>query len=198
MPAPHELVGAPLTLWIAPTGTAYPTLQTVDGSIAGTWVKLGALGSKSYDDGGVEVLTPQTIETFTGAGGTAPRKAFRTEEGLALALTLADISPEQFALAMNNAAVTTVAAGASTAGQKHFSLLRGVNVAQHALLARGQSPVDNALVLQWEVPTCFQSGDVSPTFDKGKPAGLAVEFTALEVTENVFGTVRHQTAVPSS
>lgn len=191
MPAPHEIIASPLTLYVADVGTAFPK---IDEAPAEAWLKLGALGAKNYTDDGVTVSTSQTVETFIPAGSTAPRKAFRTEEGLAMGFTLVDLSPEQFAEILDRAAITTVAKGAEKAGEKSFSMLRGLGVQQYALLARGESTVDNDLASQYEWPTVYQSGDASPVYTKGEPAGLDVEFTALEVEEGEFGDIRIQTA----
>jgi hypothetical protein len=191
MPAPHEIIASPLTLYVAEVGTAFPK---IDAAPAGAWLKLGALGAKNYTDDGVTVTTSQTVETFIPAGSTAPRKAFRTEEGLAMGFTLVDLSPEQFAKVLDEAAITTVVAAAGKAGEKSFSMLRGLGVQQYALLARGESTVDNELASQYEWPTVYQSGDPSPVYTKGEPAGLDVEFTALEVEDGEFGDIRIQTA----
>ena len=107
MPAPHQITAFPLTIYVAPTGEAMPN---VDEAPAGNWLKLGTAGAKDYAEEGVTVTHSQTIETFTGAESTAPRKAFRTEEGLVLAFTLSDLSPEQFATILDDASVTTTAA----------------------------------------------------------------------------------------
>lgn len=191
MPAPHEIIASPLTLYLAAVGSTFPAIDAEPD--ARDWFKLGAEGDKNYDEEGVTATHSQTVETFTGAGGTAPRKAFRTEEGLVLGFTLVDLSTDQYAKVLDDAAVTTVAKGVGRAGEKSFSLLRGVSVQQFALLARGESTEDNALNLQYEWPTVFQSGEPAPVFTKGEPAGLAVEFTALEVVAGEFGDIRIQT-----
>ena len=50
-----------------------------------------------------------------------------------------------------------------------------------ALLARGLSPYNEALAMQYCVPRCFQSGAPAPVFRKGGTgAGLALTFEALE------------------
>lgn len=187
MPAPHEIVAFPLTVYVAPTGTAFPAINAAP---AGAWFLLGTSGARNYDEAGVNVTESQTVETFTGASSTAPRKAFRTAEGLVLGFTLVDLTPEQYAKVLDDVAVTNVV---GPPGHKAFAQLRGVDVKTYALLARGESSVDNALNMQFEWPTVFQSGDPAPAFSKGAPAGLAVEFTALEVVANAFGTVRTQT-----
>lgn len=195
MPAPHQITASPLTVYLAPTGETFPE---VDAAPAGNWVKLGTEGAKDYNEEGVTVTLSETVETFTGAESTAPRKAFRTEEGLVLAFMLADLSPEQYALILDDATVTTTPAGASQPGEKEIDLLRGISVHQYALLAKGESTVDNALALQYEWPTVFQSGSPAPVHAKGAPAALAVEFTALEVTAGNFGNLKIQTAVATS
>lgn len=192
MSAPNEITAAPLTLWLAKVGTAYPK---IDGAPAEPWVKLGTEGDRNYDEDGVSTAHTQNIETFTPAGSTAPRKAFRTSEGLTMGFNLVDLSTAQFALILDEAAVTTQAAEATKAGTKSFDLLRGTDVKTWALLARGQSPEDNDLTIQYQWPTVFQSGEPSPVHTKGKPAMLAVEFTALEVTAGEFGEIIEQTAV---
>lgn len=197
MPAPHQITAYPLTVYLAPTGTAFPEIDDAEGAFDAAWITLGTEGNLDYEADGVSVGTPQTVETFTGAGSTAPRKAFRTDEGLTLGFTLVDLSPDQFALVMDDATVTTTAAGAGQAGHKAFSLKRGLDVETFALLARGQSTVNNALNLQFAWPTVFQSGEPAPQFQKGTPAGLAVEFTALEVTADNFGDIDVATAAAS-
>ena len=195
LPAPHEVIVFPLTVYAAPTGTRYPTVDAAEGTFDPAWVKLGTQGARNYDDGGVTATHQQTTATFTGAAATAPRKAFRTAEGFTLGFSLVDLSPAQYALQLDSATITTIAASRGVAGEQNFQVLRGVNVRQFALLARGQSAVDNTLNLQIEAPTVFQSADPAPVFQKGGPAMLAVEYTALEVTAGVFVTVREQTAV---
>jgi hypothetical protein len=115
------------------------------------------------------------------AGSTGQRKAFRTEEDLTFALTLMDISLEQYALAINGNDVATTAAGVGTAGFKALKLYRGVQVETMALLVRGvASAYGDGWNAQYEIPVCYQSGDAEPVFTKGEPAGVALEFTALE------------------
>lgn len=185
-------------MFVAPTGTDFPEIDDAEGSFDAAWVKLGAEGSKNYEESGVTVTHSQTIETFTGAGSTAPRKAFRTEEGLVLGFTLVDLSAEQYAEILDDASVTTTAAGVGEAGKKEFSLLRGLGVQQYALLGRGESTEDNELNLQYQWPTVYQSGEPAPAYAKGDPAALEVEFTALEVVAGEFGELHIQTDAPSS
>ena len=195
MPEPHEVIAFPLTIFLAPVGTAFPD---IDEEPAVDWIKVGSEGPYNYEDDGVTVTNSQTIETFTGAAGTIARKAWRTEEGLLIGFVLVDFSPTQFALVRDNATVTTVAAGVGVAGTKSISLKRGVEVHQYALLARGESPVDNDLIMQYKLPTVIQQGEAEEVHVKGTPAGTQLEFMALEVAVDDFGDLEIQTAEATS
>lgn len=192
MAAPFEIVGAPYTVYTAPVGTAFPDIDAAPGV---GWVLLGTSGAKNYDEDGVTVSHGQNIETFTPAGTTVPRKAFRTEEDAKVSLKLADLSPAVYAKVLNDATVTTVAAGAGTPGEKSFSIVQGVNVATLALLVRGPSSVDDSLNAQYELPSVYQSGEPEPQFTKGQVALLEVEFTIIDAAgSGNAGTLRIQTA----
>jgi hypothetical protein len=194
MPAPYEIVASPLTVYVAPTGTSFPNVDTAPGV---AWTKLGTSGTKNYDEDGVVVTHGQDISTFVPAGGTGPRKAFRTEEDLTIGFTLVDLTPEQYAKVINNATVTTTAAGVGTPGTKSFDLQRGLSVATFALLARGLSTVNDSLAAQYQVPLAYEGGEPAPTYEKGEPAGLELEFHALEDATLGFGKLVIQTAVAS-
>lgn len=192
MGAPYEIIGAPYTVYLGPVGEAFPAL---DDAVAGNWFKLGTSGDLNYGDDGVTVSHPQSIELFRPAGSPLPRKAFRKEEDLKIAFALADLSPEQYAKVMDDAAITTVAAAAGVPGEKYFELARGLNVTTFALLARGISSVDDALAAQYQVEACFQSGEPEPVHNKGEAAMLEVEFTGLDVAgTGDIGELHIQTA----
>lgn len=197
---PYEIIGAPFTLWVAPVGTAFPL---IDVAPAGPWKMVGTSGDLSQTEEGVTVSHSQAFNTPRSAGSTGPRKAFRTEEDLVVSLTLMDMSLEQYALAMNGNEVATTAAGVGTAGFKALKLHRGVNVATMALLVRGPSAYGDDFKAQYQVPVVFQSGSPEPVLTKGEPAGLALEFTAIEdpsaaTAEARFGqlVMQHAVALP--
>ena len=199
MPAPFEILASPITLWLAPVGTAFP-LVTVAPPVP--WVRVGTNGDASYDEDGLVVSHVQKIETARAAGTTGPIKAFRTEEEFMISLKLMDISLEQYATAMNGATVTTTAAAAAVPGVKRMNLMRGINVITYALIARGFiSAYGDNFVGQYEVPRVFQSDNPKPVYKKGKPVTLDIEFTALEdvsaptVLER-FGRLTSQHQVP--
>jgi hypothetical protein len=197
---PFEIIAAPLTLYWAPVGEAFPA---IDAAPAGNWVKLGAAGDRNYSDEGVTLAHEQSIEQFRSAGSTGPVQVSRTEENLMIRVTLWDILLEQYRLALNSNAVATTAAGSGTAGFKTLDLYRGLSVARLALLARGVfSPYGAGWQAQYEAPLVYQSGSPEPVFSKGGPAGLALEFTAIEdpaaaTAADRFGRlkVQHQTAL---
>lgn len=197
MGAPYEIVAQPFTVWIAPTGTAFPL---IDAAPAVAWVKLGTSGDLNYTEDGVTVTHNQSIEKFRALGSTGPRKAFRTEEELHISLVLADLTLEQYAKALEHNTVTTTAAGAGTAGYKDVGLSRGLGVERLALLVRSPNgPYGDGWPMQYEVPIVVQVGEPEVVFVKGEPAGLAFEFEALEdpnasVEEERFGRVVAQHA----
>lgn len=178
MGKPFEIVAHPFTLYLAPVGTAFPL---IDAAPAVDWVMVGTSGDLDYEEKGVTAAHSQNVNLVRSAGSTGPRKAFRTEEGLVIGLSLMDISLEQYALALNSNTVATTAAGVAAAGFKALSMYRGTEVALMSLLARGDASAYGAgWKSQYEVPVCFQSADAEPVFTKGEVAMLALEFTALE------------------
>jgi len=173
---PYEIIAAPFTVWFAPVGTAFPL---IDAAPAAPWAKVGSSGDLNYLDEGVKVSHSQTMSLFRALGDAGSRKAFRTEEDLLIGLSLADLTLEQYAHALNSNPVTTVAAGAGTAGYKKLGLSRGFSVATMALLVRGPSPYGEDWTLQFEVPRAAQTGNPEPVMRKGEPVALALEWTAL-------------------
>lgn len=180
--APYEIVAQPFTLWLAPVAEAFPL---IDVAPTGNWVKVGTSGDLNYTEDGVTVTHSQTVEAWRALGSTGPRKAFRTEEELKIAMTLADLTLENYAHALNANTVGTEAPGVGTAGYKKLGLSRGLDLPQVALLVRGVgSPygpgTSQAWNMQYEVPICVQISEPEVVFVKGEPAGLSLEFMALE------------------
>lgn len=176
---PFEIVCAPLTLWVAEVGTAFPTIAAAPGS---GWTKVGTNGDRSYESGGVTTTHRKTYDKIRTAGASGPVKANLSEEDLMFGLTLLDITLEQYQFALNGNTVSTVAPGSGTPGTKKIGLSESVGrTKEYALLARGLSPYDETLAMQYCIPRCFQSGSPAPVFRKGGGgAGLALSFEALE------------------
>ena len=199
MSEPNEIIAAPFTLYVAPVGTAFPAIGAEPAS---PWMMVGTSGDRSMTEEGVTIAHSQSINGVRSAGSTGQVKAFRTEEDLMVSLTLMDISLEQYSLALNSNAVTTVAAGVGAPGVKSIQLYRGVKVAMMALLVRGTaSAYGPDWKAQYEIPVCYQAGDADPVFTKGEPAGLALEFATVEdndaaTPEQRFGRLVMQHAAP--
>jgi len=196
---PYEIVGQPLSLWLAPVATAFP-LVTADPAMA--WVLVGTSGKRSQDENGVTVTHTQTLNKVRPGGALGPVKVFRSEEDLTFGLTIWDVTLEQVKLALNSNTLTTTAAGVGQAGTKKLGLSRGKSVTEYALLARGDSPYGDGMVAQYQVPRCYNSNSPAIVYRKGVPAGVQLEFTALEdltaVTEDLrFGSLvfQHQAAL---
>lgn len=175
----HEIIGAPLTLWLAPVGTAFPTIVAAP---AAEWIKVGTNGDRNYENGGVTAMHSKTYDKVRTAGASGPVKAFLTEEDLMFRVSLLDITLEQYKLALNGNTVTTVAAGSGTPGTKKIGLSHNVgSPTEYALLARGLSPYNPALAMQYCVNRVFQSGAQEVVYRKGGTgAALALQFDALE------------------
>ncbi|MCX9146620.1 hypothetical protein [Erythrobacter sp. WG] len=191
---PFEIIGAPLTLWVAPIGTAFPTISAAPGV---GWTLVGTNGDRNYENGGVTVTHRKTYDKVRTAGATGPVKAFLSEEDLMFGVTLLDITLEQYALALNGNTITTVAPATGQPGTKRIGLSEAPGLTkEYALLARGLSPYNEALGMQFEIPRCFQSGAPAPVFRKGGTgAGLALQFEALENlaatnAQERFGVIR--------
>lgn len=189
---PMEILAAPLTLYIAPIGTAFPA---IDSTPSGSWALVGTSGALDYDSAGLTVTHNQTLATFTSVASTAPSKVWRTDEQLEISVTLADVSPVSYALSLNDAAITAIMASTGVAGEQDVPLLQGETVALFALLAVGTSAVNNALNAQYAVPCVYQSANPAPVWKKGAPAELALTFSALnDPNGGGFGNLRQQTA----
>ena len=105
-----------------------------------------------------------------------------------MALELADLSPEQYALVLDAATVTHVT---GSPGERKFKLYRGSAVHFYACLLRGPSSEEESLNMQDWFPFCYQAANQTPKFAlKGGPALLAVQFTAMELESEKFGEVQ--------
>lgn len=174
---PYEIIAAPYVVWFAPVGTAFPL---IDAAPAAPWAKVGSSGDLNYFDEGVVVTPAQETEPFRAAGDMGTRKMFRVSEDLSVSLTLADLTLEQFAHALNGNAVATTNASAGVAGFKSIGLSRGSSIYTVALLVRGPSPYMEDGTMQFQIPRAAQIGNPQVALSKkGEPAGLALEWMAL-------------------
>lgn len=191
MAAPEEVLAYPLQVYTAIVGTAFPL---VDAAPAVAWKLLGAAGDLNYGDTGIVVSHAETVFDWTPAGSTMPAKRFRTAESLLTKLELVDLSPAGYAMAMNNATVTSVPASTGVAGYSEFDMFRGDAVSEFAVLMRGPSPADNTLTMQYEIPKAFVSVNGDVTFNKGVVASLPIEIQMIRHSSADDPICRIQTA----
>ena len=192
--APFEIVSGPVTLYLADAGTAAPEISADPPSA--TWDTLGTNGDKNYSEDGVTVTPEQTLEYQMVLGSTGRQKAFRTEESLMVSVNLLDVSAEALAKAMNDATVATAAAGAGTGGHRSFDLLRGEEVTEFALLAKGYSPYADNMSAQFWIPKCVVETTGELPYVKGAGAAMEIVFSALDDATSGFGKYYAQDADP--
>lgn len=166
--SPFEIIAGPADVYIAPASENFPD---VDDTPAGNWLSLGET------EGGVKVTHNQTVEMLYTDQNTGPRKAIRSQEGLAIEFSLAELTLETYAKAMNDATVTTgISIGTGTA--RSMAMYQHVDVAEFTFLVRGPSPYMDAF-LQYQVPVVIQMGEPTLSFVKNDKAVFAVKFMAL-------------------
>ena len=199
MPTPFEIIAAPVTVYQAALGESMPLINA---AVAGNWAKIGTSGDQNITEAGVTVEHPDETESFYSVGGTGPVKVFRVREGFMCRFVLADISLEQYRHILNDNSVTDTAASSGVAGFREVDIYRGFGVSQVALLIRGTfSAYGDSWNSQFEIPNCYQTGSPEPVFQKGVPAALAFQYTAIEdplaaTSADRFGRIVVQDASP--
>lgn len=189
---PFQIIAGPATVFVAPIGESFPAIDLVPPG--GNWVSLG------NTEGGVEVAHNETIEEIRTDQSSGPVKLIRTEESLVITFSLADLTLENFARALNNVTVTDTAAAMGVAGHRAIDLRQGFDVACVAMLVRGPSPYIDAL-LQYEVPIIGQTGSPTVAFVRDDKSILESEWTVVEdpgasTDAQKFGILRAQDAIP--
>jgi len=165
--APYQILSGPAYPYVAPVGTAFPTVGVTP---SGAWVSLG------LTEGGVSVHHTSTINQIASDQRTGPVKALRSAEGLNIDFTLQEVTLENYARALNSATVTSAAGPPAT---KTINFHRGFDVAQFALLIVGNSPY-GPWNMQYQVPVVYQAAEPNPVFASANNANLATSWVALE------------------
>ena len=189
-----NIVNGPLSLYFAAVGTTFPL---VDDDPPTGFTLIGTSGAKNYMEDGVSVAMNQSVEEFRGLGSTIALKAFRTEEEVIVSVQMADLTLAEVRRALNENAVTNTAASSGIPGKDEINLNRNADVNTIALLVRGlgKSPQFAAGNLQFELDKAYEGGSQEMTFVKGEPAGVLLEFHALEDDAGNVGRLLVQTAV---
>ena len=190
-----NIINGPLALYWAAVATAFPD---IDDDPPTGFTLIGTSGAKNYTEDGVSVSANQSIEAFRGLGSTSPLKAFRTEEDVVVTVQIADLTLIEVRHALNQNAVNVTAASSGVAGVDDISLDRGAVVNTIALLVRGigKSPQFDGGNLQFELDKVYEGGSQELVFVKGEPAGVLLEFHALEDDSGNVGRLLAQTADP--
>jgi hypothetical protein len=165
--APFQILVGPGDVYVAATGTAFPKVSEAP---SGSWTYLG------QTDGGISVKHDQTITPLTTDQRTGNVKAVRTAESLDISFSLAELTLENYSLAMNS---LTVTAEAGPPAIKKINLHKGVAVDLRAILIRGRSPYGN-LPAQYQIPVLYQSESPEVSFSETDKSLLATVWTVLE------------------
>lgn len=171
---PYEIVAGPVNVYFAQTGTPFPATNAAPGS---AWINVG------LTEGGVTAASPQTVIELRADQVTGPVKAIRSEESLEVSFSIASVTLENYAIALNRAESALDGTLPPDLGHpsKSVPLYRGGSqVETIAMLLRNDhlSPYGD-LPLQFEVPVCFQADNPSASFTKDNKAVLQVSFHAI-------------------
>lgn len=188
--SPFEIIAGPAEVFVAPLTEAFPATDLIPPG--GNWVSLG------QTEGGVNVTHTSTIEELRTDQATGPIKFLRTEEGLEIAFSIAEMTLENYAAILNDLTVTDTAEIMSVAGFRSIDLHFGVDVSCVAMLIRGPSPYMDSF-LQYEIPVVAQVGSPTVSFVRDDKSVLECEWMAAEdenaATDNLkFGQLIAQDA----
>ena len=131
MPSGQEIIVSPFKVYLGDIGAAYPD---VDGDpISAVWGLLGDGGDKSEGEDGLVITHNQTIDKHMTGGRTGAVKATRSAEDLMVSFDLVDMTLEVYAKALNDAAISDIAAAQGIAGVKSIGLHQGRDVVEFGL-----------------------------------------------------------------
>jgi len=189
MDSAYEILTGVGKLYVAPADEAKPDLTAEP---SGDWVFLGETSD------GVTVTKSQDVAEHETDQRTGPVKATRTKEGVTIATKLVEATLENLAVAIGGAKVNDTPPSTGTIGTRTMGLYLGGEVAEFAILFRGDSPY-GPYPGQYYVPRGYFGGEVGQEFKKDGKVLIPVEFHALEdlsATDPAarFGVVEYQDA----
>lgn len=172
---PKEIIVGSLDLY---TAAAVEAEDDVDATPSGNWGLLGTTGDENYSEAGITISHNQTIRQTRAVGATGPLKANRQSEDLTISVELMDFNLAQFTKLLNSTTPSTD----TSPNIDYIGARRGADVTVLSLIARGTglSPSGSSLNIQLYVPRAYQSGNLSPAFNKDTEAMLQAVFNALE------------------
>lgn len=169
---PYEVMGAPHEVLIGPVGEARPALNANPGI---NWELVGKNGNRSYAEEGVRVNSPAAYNYFRGYASAAPLKAFRSEEDVIVAVTLADLTLESLVYAFNKIPTDIGDVGVT----RTIGLSRGLGVKTFSLLVRGPSPYMDDGVAQFWLPSVCNVSSVELALRRDNGTIYPLEFRAI-------------------
>ncbi len=170
---PHEVMGAPHAVFIAPVGTTRTALTVA--TPVGPWVEVGKRGNRSFSEEGVRVNSPAAYNYFRGNASAAPLKGFRSEEDVIIAVTLADLTLESLALAFNKTSTDVTETGIT----RTLGLSRGLGVSTFALMVRGPSPYMDDGIAQFWLPNVMNESSVELQLQRSNATTYPLAFRAI-------------------
>jgi hypothetical protein len=169
--SPFEIIAGPASVYVV-LATSFSSFPDVDDDPTDSGFTF--LGET---EGGVKVTHNQKVDLLYTDQNTGPRKAIRSEEGLAVEFGLAELSLETYAIALNGATVDT--SGTVDSGTtRTIPLYQHVDVTEFAFLVKGPSPYMDAF-MQYEVPVAIQMGEPTLAFVKNDKSVYATKWMAL-------------------
>lgn len=176
MACSKEFVTAPLELYWAPSGTAFPAVDA--DPIAASFVLIGTGGSLNYSEDGIGITSDVTTEDFNVLGDIDPACVAVTARDMRISVTMLDHSLDQIRLAFNNNATS------QDPGPPSVTILdldTGSDLTQLALLARGvgKSPEFEGGNFQWEFDPVVEVAAKDLSYVKNAPTGVNLEFRVL-------------------
>lgn len=164
---PFNILSGPCDVYVAPVGTAFTVVNVAP---SGSWTALGRT------EGGIMVRHTQKVELLSTDQTIGNIKAIRSEEGMEIELSLAEIDIAKMAKVLNDATVTTVT---GPPHEQSFQPHRGRCVTRFALQCRGDSPY-GAFSMQFDVPVVVQTADPELKWVNNDKVVLHTIWTALE------------------
>lgn len=150
--------------------TSFPDVDDDDDTVVSAgWVDLGET------EGGVTVRHTQNVELLSTDQHISAVKALRSEEGLEVEFSLAELTLENYAVAMGAVSGVT---NDTTPTTKIIGLTRGVEPLLKSLLIRGRSPYGD-FGAQYEIPMAVQTAEPEVQMVKDDKSVLACTFTGM-------------------
>lgn len=166
----YELLTGVGDLYIAPVGTAYPSLTLA--TPAAPWRALG----ETQD--GVKLTIGKSVEQIRVDQRHGPVKAILPESDATVETKLAIGTLENLADILGNT-VTDTPAGVGTIGTRALGLYPNSEMQEFAFLFRGKSPYGD-FPGQYQLPRGYFDGDVEIEHKKDGNVAFPISFKCLE------------------